>query len=239
MKNSTTLLPMNLQFFGEDGNQGGEGVQSNSNAGASAEGDSSSQKEDGSNQGQQASGTSNSKTFTQEELTQRAAEEKKQGKNSILKLFGIKDDKTAKEEAEAYLKWKESQKTEAEKQQETAAKNAQDLAEANAKVQLAEAKLTIIQLQVKSDSIEDVLTIAMAKVTEDKTLEEVIKEMKEQDRYKSFFSDSQDSTNSNSTGSSAQRRNNGDLGNNIGKRLAEKRISSKNSNEGKKSSYFN
>ena len=53
---------------------------------------------------------SGTKTFTQDEVNTIGAREKSQGKNSILKIFGCADEKTAKAEAEEFKKWKESQK---------------------------------------------------------------------------------------------------------------------------------
>ena len=94
-----TLIPLNLQFFAADpatggSTEGNEGSESN-------EGTNDSGNENG-DQSQSSSGEeSGEKTFTQAELSAVATAEKKQGKQSILNIFGVKDEKTAKEQAKA------------------------------------------------------------------------------------------------------------------------------------------
>ena len=222
------FMPLNLQFFASSGdgdnNQGGEGQ----NAGDQ-------------NQQQNNSGDNNSqqqeKTFTQADMTATATREKKEGKNSILKLFGISDEKKAKEEAAAYKAWKDSQMTDDQKAKEAQTQLQTDKNEAEKRATLAENKLAAVMAGVNKESIEDALAIALLKVTEDKNLETVLGEMKEQAKYKGFFEEgSSGNSSDNGTGNGVGHNSNNKNkpSENIGKRLAEQNKSKAD----KKSNFF-
>lgn len=226
MKNMGTRLPYNLQFFAKDGSEGGSEGGADQSQGS---GESGNQNNEG-NQSQ--NNNSGGKTFTQEDVNAIGAREKNQGKNSILKLFGCTDEKTAKAEAEEFKKWKESQMTEDQKR--TEAENAlKDTAAANEKRALAaENKLTALTAGVTKESLDDALAIALLKVTEEKNLEAVLTEMKKEPRYSGFFGSNSDS--SGGTGSSANHNRGSQGTNNIGERLGKQRLN----NNPQKSSFF-
>lgn len=222
-----TMLPqMNLQFFaegtdgGKDGSGEGEGTNSE---GEGTEG------QDGGSEG--SDGGEN--TFTQSDVNAMMAKEKRSGKSSILKLFGIADEKAAKAEAEAYKAWKESQKTDEQKQTEAQAELENSKAEAERRAQVAESKLALLEAGVNKDSLDDVLAIAIVKVTEEKDLNAVLADMKKEPRYNSFFGESsQAGAGSSGTGGNVGHRGKG--GNNtenIGARLGK-------CAESKKSNFF-
>lgn len=173
------------------------------------------------------------KTFTQDEVNAIGTREKNQGKNSILKMFGCADEKTAKAEAEEFRKWKESQKTEEEKKNEAAQQLKDSAAESEKRAIAAENKLSALTAGVSAESIDDALAIALLKVTEEKPLDKVFEEMKKEPRYAGFFGASQSS--SDGTGSSASH-NKGNQQNkdNIGERLAKSRVA----NTATKSNFF-
>lgn len=211
------LLPFNLQFFAEgEGSDGSDGAGSGSD-GKGGEGGDQSQK-------------SGAKTFTQEEVNAIGAKEKNQGKNSILKLFGCEDEETAKTEAEAFAKWKESQKTEDEKRQEETKRLQKEAKDSEKRATAAENKVSAMIAGVNANSIDDALAIALLKVTSEKNLDTVLGEMKKDSRYAGFFTTSS----AGGTGSSAD--HNGGQGNkdNLGKRLAESRVA----NRPKESKFF-
>jgi len=227
------------KFYEPDGNQGGDASgtgASGSNAqttGGDANGANGTGTEGtgtagtGTNGSQQQAGATG-KTFTQEEMSAVAATEKQQGKSSVYKMFGVKDDKEAKAQAEAFKKWQDEQKT-ADQKKLDAEKAATD---AEQRALAAENKLTCITAGVNKDSLDDALAIAILKVTEAKDLTAVLTEMKAQPKYKGFF---EESTGSKGTGNPANHPGSGVGGNdNIGKRLAEKAVGS----QPKKSSYF-
>ena len=155
------------------------------------------------------------KTFTQAELSAVATAEKNQGKNAILKIFGVKDEKAAKEQAKAFKEWQDAQKSAEDKVKEQEGL----ISEANAKALAAENKLTCLMSGVNKDSIEDALAIASSKVSDDKDLNTVLEEMKKEPRYSGFFNDAQ-GTQSKGTGHSAGHQGNNSGGTeNIGARL--------------------
>ena len=219
----SSMLPLNLQFFAGDGDGDGDqsDVQQQNNGGDGAgAGDQSQQKDQ----------NSGSKTFTQEDVNAIGAREKNQGKNSILKLFGCADEKSAKAEAEAFKKWKESNQTEEEKRKQTEELLKNSAFESEKRALADENKLTALAAGISSDSLDDALAIAQLKVTEEKSLEKVLEEMKKEQRYSGFFKSS-----SQSTGSSASHSGGNSGGKqNIGERLAKSVIASSPS----KSSFF-
>lgn len=211
MKNKS-LIPYNLQFFAEGGEGGSEGAGEGTGAQGGADGGQ--QGNGDQNLGGQDDDKSGEKKFTQSELSAVAATEKKQGKQSILNIFGVKNEKEAKEQAEAFKKWQESQKD-----AETKMKDAQTAAsEAEQRAIAAEAKLACVTAGVQKDCIDDALAIASTKVTEDKDLNTVLEEMKKEPRYKGFFAASGSGS---GTGSSADHKIGAGTGGteNIGARL--------------------
>lgn len=114
------------------------------------------------------------KTFTQEEVNRmikdRVAREKK--------------GQLSKEELKAYQDWKESQKTEAQKQSE-ALSNAEAKAKAEEeRANTLEAKVTCLSKGVIADSVDDVVILAKALVSEEVTMEQAIDKVIE--KYPSF-----------------------------------------------------
>lgn len=215
-------LKMNLQFFAEGGDDSNEAKGT----------EDSNQGNENKNEDQNSNENSGEKTFTQTEVSSMMAKEKNEGKRSILKTLGFKNEKEAEEAIKKYNEYLESQKTQEEKSKELLDQATSEKDEALKRAQLAEDKLTCYALGIGSEYIDDVIAIASSKVTEDKDLETVLKEMKEDKKYASFFgaSNSHDGT-GNDPGHSGKQDNKEE---GIGKRLAEKAKSNKNA----KSSYF-
>lgn len=114
------------------------------------------------------------KTFTQADvdrlIQERVAREKK--------------NQLSKDELKAYNEWKESQKTEEEKKNEalTNAENARIAAEE--KANNLEAKVTCLSKGVIATSVDDVVILAKAMVTDEITIEKAIDKVLE--KYPSF-----------------------------------------------------
>lgn len=216
------LMPLNLQFFaeGDGGTAGTTGTDTKGGAPAGNEG----------NQNPPKAGESGAKTFTQEEVNSIGAKEKAQGKSSILKLFGCATEEEAKQKAAEYSQWKESQKTEEQKKAENDQLMKDSLAKSEKRAKDAEDKVTAMIAGVNSESIGDALAIALTKVSDEKSLESVLADMKKEAKYAGFFNKVQGA----GTGSSADHNKGGNKPENLGKRLAEARVSS----EPKKSSFF-
>lgn len=213
------MLPMRLQFFAEGtGDEGDSSAAGTGNEGSEGTGDQN-QNKDG-----------EPKTYTQEELTAIATKEKREGKSSVLKSLGFKDEKTAKAEMEAYTKWKAEHQSAEEKAAEELRITKENELEAKREAALVKEELAALKSGISADSIEDALAIARVKVTEEKNLDAVLTEMKAQAKYAGFFG----STAGSGTGSDVGHSNSSHTGANLGKALAEKNVS----NVTKKSTYF-
>ncbi|MDK0630291.1 hypothetical protein P5E75_09535 [Clostridium perfringens] len=154
---------LSMKLAQDDGaGNGGAGSETNPTDGADGEGE-----------GTETNPTEE-KTFTQEEVNRmikdRVAREKK--------------GQLSKEELKAYQDWKESQKTEAEKQSE-ALTNAEAKAKAEEeRANTLEAKVTCLSKGVLADSVDDVVILAKAMVSEEVTMDQAVDKVLE--KYPSF-----------------------------------------------------
>ncbi len=128
------------------------------------------------------------KTFTQDQVTRMMTREKNQGRNAAYKELGIdpKDTKTVN----MFKAFIESQKTEEQKAAEKESENQTKVNEAEQRAQVAEAKAEAMMLGVKSQYVDDVVTLALAKMTEDSDLKTIIGEFKT--KYPVWFGESSD-----------------------------------------------
>ncbi len=178
------------------------------------------------------------KTFTQEQVNKMMTREKNQGRNAVYKELGIdpKDTKTVN----MFKAFIESQKTDEQKAAEKESENQTKMNEAEQRAQIAEAKAEAMMLGIKTQYVEDAVTLALAKMTEDSDLRTIIGEFKT--KYPVWFDKSDDNDKGNKgkigqkgTGSSInskeEKGENKEKG--LGARLAAQRKSSN-----KKSSYW-
>ncbi len=135
-----------LQADGGDGTGGAGGSEGNPEGG------------EGSEEGEEP------KTFTQEEL------------DAIVKdrIARAKKGQPSKEELKAFNDWKESQKTDEEKRNEALTNAEQAKIAAEERALLAETKVTCLSKGVVASSVDDVVTLAKAMVTEKVTIEQAI-----------------------------------------------------------------
>lgn len=102
------------------------------------------------------------KTFTQAEVNKMMAREKHQGVNSVYNELGIKPgDKKTLSAIKEYLA---SQKSEEQKALEAEAAQASEIAKANERAAIAEAKAEAMMIGVQTQFVEDATTLALAKV---------------------------------------------------------------------------
>jgi len=202
-------------------------------------------KDDSGKSGKDRSGDEkdkSSKTFTQEQVNKMMTREKNQGRNAALRDLGI-DPKDSKMIAmvKAFI---ESQKTDEQKATEKDAENQAKINEAERRAQIAEAKAEAMMMGVKTQYVEDVVTLALAKMTEDSDLKTILGEFKT--KYPIWFGESEDDDNDGKdkekgktgqrgTGSSikASKEDKGKEVKSLGARLAAQRRGT-----GKKSSYW-
>lgn len=201
------VLPLKLQLFAEPGEGGGEGGKVEE------------KKED--------------KTFTQEELNSIAKKEKEEGKKAILKELGFEDVKTVKDGLAELKKWQETQKTEAEKAADILKEKEKVANEANGKLKVVQAKLDAIKGGVNPKFVDDVVALAMIKVSDDKDLNAVLEEMKK--TYPNFFVESdEDDEGNKGTGNKINNKKKDFKVEGIGERLAKQGLQVSK----EKSSYF-
>ena len=230
LENRTML--MNLQHFAEPSDQDKDDDQ-DGNEDDDSDGDG--HDDDSDDEGNK----DNEKKFTQAEMTATAAKEKKQGRAAAFREMGFKSEKEAKAQLEAFRKYQESQLT---PEQKTAAQIQQandDKSDAEKRAEAAENKLAAIQAGVKKDAVDDAVAIAMMKVEDGKSLEDVLGEMKTQPRYKGFFDgsdDDDDKGGKGGTGISVRHKSSKKDEDGIGKRLGQAQINGNGTT--KKSSFF-
>lgn len=185
-----TLKNIGLQFFADGGSDGSAG------AGGSDGG----QGGDEGGQGNQGTGNQSGKTFTQEDVNRLLKNEKESAKKALLKELGVEDAKSAKEGLAKYKEILDKDKTETQKAQDTANAAEKAKQEAEKRALLAEAKVEVLSAGCKPDYLDDVITLAMTKVSDDKNLAAVVKEMKEDSKYSAFFGESDGGSGDKGTG---------------------------------------
>lgn len=221
---STTefIRRVGLQFFAAPNDGGGTGNQNTDPNGDPNGGE----PNGGQNTNPQSQQQTGEKTFTQAEVTAMATREKQQGRAAVLRELGIDpDDKDAINRYKNVIK--ESQTKE---EQLTTQLNTQTAAatSATARAEAAESKLLAIQKGVTPAFVDDVVVLAMSKVTDDKPLDKVLDEMKT--TYPAFFGEEGGSGVGTGNPANPQRRKNKT------ESVAE-RLSKKNGNQAK-STFF-
>lgn len=151
-------------------------------------------------EGGQGTGGQSGKTFTQEDVNRLLKNEKESAKKALLKELGVEDAKSAKEGLAKYKEILDKDKTAAEKAGENLVAETKAKQEAEKRALLAEAKVEVLSAGCKPDYLEDVITLAMTKVSDDKDLATVVKEMKEGSRYSAFFGEFDDGSGDKGTG---------------------------------------
>ena len=234
LENTLPRMATNLQYFASSGDQDrDEDDDQNDNEDDDSDGDD--HDDDSDDEGNK----DNEKKFTQADMTATAAKEKKQGRAAAFREMGFKSEKEAKAQLEAFRKYQESQLT---SEQKTAAQIQQandDKSDAEKRAEAAENKLAAIQAGVKKDAVDDAVAIAMMKVEDGKSLEDVLGEMKTQPRYKGFFDgsdDDDDKGGKGGTGTSVRHKSSKKDEDGIGKRLGQAQINGNGTT--KKSSFF-
>lgn len=175
------MFPLNLQYFAE----------SSDNNGGSDDGENNNNNDNGNGENEnQSSNNSGEKTFTQSQVNDMMAKEKNEGRRAMLKSLGFKNEEDAKKAIEGFNAFMKLQKSEQEINKDDVEKAKSDVAESELRAQNAENKLSCYEAGVNKDCIDDVLAIARTKVTENKSLDDVLKEMKKDNKYSTFFSSS-------------------------------------------------
>ena len=180
--------------------------------------------DNGNQNGSSGAESASEKTFTQAEVSRMMTKEKQQGRAAAYKELGI--DPTDTNTVSMFKAFIEAQKTSEQKANEQKAESDAKLAQAIEKARIAEAKATALKLGVKSEYVDDVVALAITKVTDDNDVDAVINDFKS--KYTFWFTGSSDdeenSVGKKGTGSSVGGKKSsskgGDSVKGIGKRLA-------------------
>lgn len=174
------------------------------------------------------------KTFTQADVNRMMKAEKEKGRRSILSELGIEDVADVKKSLEEFKKYQDSQKTELQKATDELKIANDKIANAEARALKSEYCLKAISFGANPESVEDLVSIVVTKISEDKDIETVLKEMKENKAYSGFFNteDNANDKKPQGTGNPVPNNNKGsNNGNkNYGAQLAEARMKRQNIN---------
>lgn len=173
------------------------------------------------------------KTFTQSQVSSMMAKEKKQGRNSAYNELGIdSEDEELMKTVKEFVEFKKSSKA---KEDEP---NSNSNSELEQKLALAEAKIEALALGVKSQYVDDIITLVASRISGESDLKTVLAEYKL--KYPAWFGLANDGTededannpDKNGTGSTLRTKTKkSDPEKSIGSRLAAQRVSrQKNSN---------
>lgn len=128
--------------------------------------------------------------YTQKELNALLKKNKMKSRNALLKQLGF-DGENAFEELQNALagsKKKTEQDTEeVETLRNNFSESEKKVSKLAARNQVLEAQMVAIKAGVKPEAVDDVTSIAMAKVDDDTDFEDVINDMKKNSLYASFF----------------------------------------------------
>ena len=233
MESKKLTVKVPLQFFAEP-NDGNDDDKNKNDDGQNKGGQSNDDSNKSGDNGNTGEGKKEEKTFNQEQVTKMMAKEKNQGRNAVYNELGInpKDEEQIKA-VKAYI---ESQKSDTQKATEKAMAEEKALKEAEDRVRIAEAKAEVMMLGIKTQFVDDAVTLALAKTSDDRDIKSVLAEFKT--KYPVWFETEEDKKKqAKGTGSSLKNQSgkNDDKGKEqgIGARLAAQRKGSKN-----KTSYW-
>ena len=211
---------IHFQFFAAPDGAGGSGEGNSQQNDPNQQGTQNNQQQNNQQQGTQ---------YTQDQINTMMANEKRTARQALLKSLGIELKEGEKyEDAIKRIKGTlDAGKTQAQLDAEAKTKAEGERDEANKKVSALETKVAALSAGAKPESLDDVITLAQAKVSSGKTLEDALKELKE--KYPVLFGESDKN---NGTGNSTNPPRKGANTESLGQRLA------KNSKHSVKSTYF-
>lgn len=193
-------MKLNLQFFAEgsgneQGSQNQQGAQNVAGAEYNQNNNANGNGTDGANDDSGEQGKTE-KMFTQHQVSAMMSKEKKQGKAAAYAELGIDPNDT--KTISMFKAFIEAQKTEEQKAAEVASKQAAAVADAERRAMIAEAKAEALQAGVKSDYVDDCITVAISKVNETTDLASALKELKT--KYPIWFNSDDSANNNGKTG---------------------------------------
>lgn len=208
------LERMNLQLFGENGE------------GSGSEGAGNTAQQNSNQNNQNSDGGAGEKTYTQAQVNVMLANEKRQGKQAILRALGIKDVNEGKSKMQQQQQTNQQQLDEENQAAQLLSNARQAQINAEARAQAAERKLSVLKAGVRPEFVDDVVYIATGKATDAEDFEEVVTAMKETHSFY-FMQDNNSNQNNNGTGGNTnfkKQQQQQEQAGALGKRLAEQRM---------------
>ena len=208
------LERMNLQLFGENGE------------GSGSEGAGNTAQQNSNQNNQNSDGGAGEKTYTQAQVNVMLANEKRQGKQAILRALGIKDVNEGKSKMQQQQQTNQQQLDEENQAAQLLSNARQAQINAEARAQAAERKLSVLKAGVRPEFVDDVVYIATGKATDAEDFEEVVTAMKETHSFY-FVQDNNSNQNNNGTGGNTnfkKQQQQQEQAGALGKRLAEQRM---------------
>ena len=218
------LERMNLQLFGANG-EGSDGEGAGNTAQQNSNQQNSNQQNSNQNN-QNSDGGAGEKTYTQAQVNVMLANEKRQGKQAILRALGIKDVNEGKSKMQQQQQTNQQQLDEENQAAQLLSNARQAQINAEARAQAAERKLSVLKAGVRPEFVDDVVYIATGKATDAEDFEEVVTAMKETHSFY-FMQDNNSNQNNNGTGGNTnfkKQQQQQEQAGALGKRLAEQRM---------------
>lgn len=188
-----TMFPLNIQFFADD--DGGDNATSDDDVTDEELDDDDESDEDDDDEEDKLpkrKAKKKNRTFSQNDVKRISAREKRQGKKSVLSELGVDSVEDAKKIIDTFKKLMDVTQTDEQKYKNVSSKSKERIASAERRAQIAEARLTAVEMGVKPKFAKDIVAIAMAKVDDIDEIEDVIEEMSESEAYSGFFIPSDD-----------------------------------------------
>lgn len=128
------------------------------------------------------------KTFSQAQVNRMMAKEKREGKNSVYRELGLNpgDSKMIA----MFKAFVDSQKSDEEKQKEQDNEMLNNLNAANERALVAELKAEVMMAGIKSNYVDDAVSLIRAKMTDDTDVKSILTEFKT--KYSIWFSESEE-----------------------------------------------
>lgn len=213
------LLPV-LPIIGATG-AGGSGASDDAQNDPNSDDNDNTDQDKESDQDDSDDSEKSEKTFTQAEVNKMMSREKKQGRFALLKELGFKNVDDAKNFYNKYKTQEDASKTDEQKQNEVNSQNT----ELQNKLATAQAQVAAMKFGAKSEYVDDVITLALAKLDdENDDLNEIFGEIKAKHSYMFISKDEDEKGNAGKKGTggspSGKNSSNSEKEKSLGARLA-------------------
>ncbi|AZS49212.1 hypothetical protein BpsS140_00019 [Bacillus phage vB_BpsS-140] len=129
------------------------------------------------------------KSYTQDDVNSLMTKTERKAQEKLLRKLGVENFDNAKDGLEKYRDWQESQKTEAQKLQDSHTALEQERNTAMQELGVYKTQVAVLKAGINADSVEDVVALADRLVNDDTTIEEAISQVIE--KYPYFLKEQQ------------------------------------------------